>query len=89
MANSLTEPVETRLAKFILENASNQVFSFKLTTCSVILNVSYRHLLRTINNFKEEGLLEKQKNHLLIKNEKRLREIAENISSIKKNDSIV
>ncbi|NKC67372.1 cyclic nucleotide-binding domain-containing protein [Vagococcus fluvialis] len=80
LANSLTEPVETRLAKFILENAPNQLFSFKLTTCSAILNVSYRHLLRTINHFKEEGILEKQKSHLLIKNETKLREIAENIS---------
>lgn len=80
LANSLTEPVEIRLAKFILDNSPNQLFSFKLTTCSAILNVSYRHLLRTINNFKEEGILEKQKSHLIIKNEARLRVIAENIS---------
>ena len=58
LANSLTEPVETRLAKFILAHQENQHFSFQLTTCAAILNVSYRHLLRTFTSFREDKLIE-------------------------------
>ncbi|MGF2030446.1 cyclic nucleotide-binding domain-containing protein, partial [Lactococcus lactis] len=61
LANSLTEPVETRLAKFIFAHQENQHFSFQLTTCAAILNVSYRHLLRTFTSFREDKLIEKQK----------------------------
>ena len=60
LANSLTEPVETRLAKFILLHEKG-VFTHQLTTCAAVLNVSYRHLLRTITNFRENRILEKQK----------------------------
>ena len=61
LANSLTEPVETRLAKFILLHEEKGVFTHQLTTCAAVLNVSYRHLLRTITNFRENRILEKQK----------------------------
>lgn len=80
LANSLTEPVETRLAKFILENNINQKFSFQLTTCAAILNVSYRHLLRTITNFREEKILEKEKSYYNILDKEQLKKIAENLS---------
>ena len=80
LANSLTEPVETRLAKFILENSINNKFSFQLTTCAAILNVSYRHLLRTITSFREEHILKKEKNYYLITNYERLEQIGENLS---------
>jgi len=62
LANSLTEPVEVRLAKFILQQAKNDLFSFQLTTCADILNVSYRHLLRTLTSFRELNILKKNKN---------------------------
>lgn len=81
MANSLTEPVETRLAKFILTHHENERFSFRLTTCASILNVSYRHLLRTITNFREENIIEKKKNYYLIHDIEALEDLAENISS--------
>lgn len=66
VANSLTEPVKIRLAKFILEHRKKDRFTFRLTTCAAILNVSYRHLLRTITEFKELGIIEKKKNYYLI-----------------------
>ncbi|HFL7329881.1 TPA: cyclic nucleotide-binding domain-containing protein [Enterococcus faecium] len=81
LANSLTEPVETRLAKFILTHHENERFSFRLTTCASILNVSYRHLLRTITNFREENIIEKKKNYYLIHDIEALEDLAENISS--------
>lgn len=80
LATSLTEPVETRLARFILENTVNKKFSFQLTTCAAILNVSYRHLLRTINSFKEDGIIEKEKSYYLVLDASQLKELAENLS---------
>lgn len=80
LATSLTEPVETRLARFILENSVDHRFSFQLTTCAAILNVSYRHLLRTINNFKAEGIIEKEKNYYKITDKKALNLLSENLS---------
>lgn len=81
LANSLTEPVETWLAKFILTNHENEKFSFRLTTCASILNVSYRHLLRTITNFRDANILEKKKNYYLIHDFDALNDLAENLSS--------
>lgn len=81
LANSLTEPVETRLAKFILTHHEDERFSFRLTTCASILNVSYRHLLRTITNFREANILEKKKNFYVIHDFEALGELAENLSS--------
>lgn len=66
LANSLTESVDIRLAKFILAHQKNGIFSFQLTTCAAILNVSYRHLLRTINHFQKINILEKQGNCYII-----------------------
>ncbi|CEN28959.1 MULTISPECIES: cyclic nucleotide-binding domain-containing protein [Streptococcaceae] len=81
LANSLTEPVETRLAKFILENNNNQKFTCQLTTCAAILNVSYRHLLRTMTSFKEENILKKQNSYYIIVNKAQLEKIAENLQN--------
>ena len=81
LANSLTEPVETRLAKFILTNHEDDRFSFRLTTCASILNVSYRHLLRTITNFREANIIEKKKNYYLIHDFGALEDLAENLSN--------
>ncbi|WP_438715780.1 cyclic nucleotide-binding domain-containing protein [Enterococcus sp. AZ109] len=80
LANSLTEPVETRLAKFILSHRDDDRFSFRLTTCAAILNVSYRHLLRTITGFREGDILEKHKNYYIIRDFAALEDLAENLS---------
>ncbi|BCA84901.1 transcriptional regulator YeiL [Enterococcus saigonensis] len=73
LASSLSEPVETRLARFILEHAKDELFSFQLNNCAAILNVSYRHLLRTMTNFKEQEILQKVRGGYLILNRKELR----------------
>lgn len=80
LANSLTEPVETRLAKFILEHEKDSTFSYQLTTCAVILNVSYRHLLRTITSFREAQIIEKHKSHYTILDYKALEELSSTVS---------
>ena len=80
LANSLIEPVETRLAKFILAHQKQGKFSFRLTTRASILNVSYRHLLRTITNFRDAQILEKQKSYYRICDIQALEELAENLS---------
>ncbi|WP_430610330.1 cyclic nucleotide-binding domain-containing protein [Enterococcus sp. DIV0876] len=80
LANSLTTPVETRLAKFMLDNQENQHFTFQLTTCAAILNVSYRHLLRTVTNFREDKLIEKDRKGYTLLNIPALTALAENLS---------
>ena len=54
---ALIEPLDTRLAKFILQNSHEDLFTFKLNDCAEILNTSYRHLLRTLKKFCEEKAL--------------------------------
>ncbi|OTN77780.1 hypothetical protein A5886_002881 [Enterococcus sp. 8G7_MSG3316] len=80
LANALNTPVESRLAKFMLANQENERFSFQLTTCAAILNVSYRHLLRTINNFREEKWIEKSKKGYILTDIAALASLAENLS---------
>lgn len=48
---NLYEPLENRLASFILKTEENGVFSHNLTECAELLCASYRHLLRVINLF--------------------------------------
>lgn len=62
LANSLTEPINVRLAKFILHQSRENIFTFQLTTCADILNVSYRHLLRTLMSLCELNILKKSRN---------------------------
>lgn len=81
LANSLTESVDIRLAKFILAHQKNNIFSFQLTTCAAILNVSYRHLLRTINRFREAKILEKHKNYYLISDPIALEALSQNLTT--------
>lgn len=76
LANSLTEPTDVRLAKFILQHSNDNIFNFQLTTCSSLLNVSYRHLLRTLMNFCDSKILKKKKKYYYILD----REALENLS---------
>lgn len=48
---NLYEPLENRLASFILKTEENGIFSYNLTECAELLCASYRHLLRVINLF--------------------------------------
>lgn len=63
-------PIESRLAFYILETSHNNIFSNNLTDCAEILSISYRHLLRTLNAFCQNGLLKKQgKNYIILNHE--------------------
>lgn len=61
-SSDLLEPTEIRLAKFILYHSSQNIFPLQLTNCALILNTSYRHLLRIMKDFCEKGFLKKTKN---------------------------
>lgn len=74
---TLLEPLEMRLAKFILRYSSQNIFSFRLTTCALILNASYRHLLRIIKEFCGKDILVKKKSSYLIQNRQLLEKYAE------------
>ncbi|SBW10869.1 putative Regulatory protein YeiL [uncultured Eubacteriales bacterium] len=54
------EPLETRLAAFILEMEQEGLFRYNLTLCADLLETSYRHLLRTLRTFCDMGLLQKR-----------------------------
>lgn len=78
LANSLTEPMDVRLAKFILYHSRENIFSFQLTTCAAILNVSYRHLLRTLMSFCDSNILKKSKNCYYVLDQASLTSLANN-----------
>ncbi len=76
MAVLMFMPLETRLASFILQNTENGVFQTSLLECSELIATSYRHLLRTMKDFCDRGILKKKKQKYFIINEDMLREIA-------------
>lgn len=57
----ILQPFESRLCGYILETAQNGVFHETLTNVADELGCSYRHLLRSLQNLCDEGLLEKRK----------------------------
>jgi CRP/FNR family transcriptional regulator, putaive post-exponential-phase nitrogen-starvation regulator len=61
------DPLETRIAKFILKVEKNNVFYFNLSQSTDILETSYRHLLRVLKQLCDTGILEKtDKGYVLI-----------------------
>jgi CRP/FNR family transcriptional regulator, putaive post-exponential-phase nitrogen-starvation regulator len=82
LANSLTEPMDVRLAKFILNHSRENIFSFQLTTCAAILNVSYRHLLRTLMSFCDLKILKKSKNCYYVLDKETLEHLSNHPSDI-------
>ena len=70
------EHLEIRLSNFILEMEQDGVFNYNLTVCADLLEASYRHLLRTLRNFCDEGILSKtKKGFYLILDRARLEEL--------------
>ena len=55
--SSRFDPLPTRLARFILNESKNGMFSYNLTVCSEILGTSQRHLFRVMRDFCEQGIL--------------------------------
>ena len=53
------DPLETRLANFILSAEKNGVFRYNLTQCADIMETSYRHLIRVLSMMCDSGILTK------------------------------
>lgn len=68
---------ENRLASFILQNAKNNIFRANLIDLAETLGVSYRHLLRVLSKFVEDGMLEKDKRNYHIVDRKKLANLVE------------
>jgi len=54
------QPLETRLCAYIFQTAKNGEFSETLTEVAVMVGASYRHLLRSLNQLCESGILIKK-----------------------------
>lgn len=61
MSESLNYSLNKRLATFILQYQQNGRYEIPHTDVSEYLNVSYRHVLYVIKQFREWGILEKDK----------------------------
>ena len=55
-------PLEVRMARFILKVEKGGVFQFNLSQCADILETSYRHLLRVLKQMCEAELLQRRGN---------------------------
>lgn len=51
------DPLETRLANFILSIEKNGMFRYNLTHCADIMETSYRHLIRVLSIMCDSGIL--------------------------------
>lgn len=59
-SQSLSFPLENRLADFILQTSDNGIYKEKHITVCDYLGVSYRHLLHVLSQFCEKGYLQKE-----------------------------
>ncbi|MBO9129406.1 cyclic nucleotide-binding domain-containing protein [Bacillus sp. 165] len=81
---NLLHPAEVRLASYLISvsiDESNSLFQDKLNADSLIdvanlIGISYRHLNRVIQKLCTEGLIERNKGFILIKNLEGLRALA-------------
>lgn len=76
-STTLLDPLEVRLAQFILLNASNHLFTLQLTDCADALNTSYRHLLRIMKQLCAMNILSKEHNCYYIQDRAALVKISE------------
>jgi CRP-like cAMP-binding protein len=84
MSFNLMYPVEVRLASYLLsvtqdENESlftGQLSTTNLTDTANLIGTSYRHLNRVIKQFCSDGLVERNKGFILIKDREALKTIA-------------
>ncbi len=51
---------EQRFASLVLQNSKDGILQYSLVTCADLLAVSYRHILRIVKMFCQNGILEKQ-----------------------------
>ncbi|WHY89303.1 cyclic nucleotide-binding domain-containing protein [Neobacillus cucumis] len=84
MSLSLMYPVEVRLASYLLSVSydetnspmNKQLSSVNLTDTANFIGTSYRHLNRVIQKFCEEGLVERNKGSITVKDREGLRKLA-------------
>lgn len=69
---------KNRLAKYILQIENDGFFQEKHTETAEYVGVSYRHLLYTLNQFHEDGLLEKRGRKYFIINKEKLEKLSSN-----------
>lgn len=67
--SSALYPGERRLSAYILKNANNGWFSDNLTEVAASIGMSYRHMLRLLNELCKKGVLEKRSGGYAILNE--------------------
>lgn len=60
-------PLETRLCSYVLMTNEDGLFNENLTEVAELLGTSYRHLLRTFDSLRKDGILEKAARGYLIK----------------------
>lgn len=68
--------LKNRLASYILQIENDGLFLEKHTETAEYVGVSYRHLLYTLNQFLEDGLLEKKGRGYLIINKEKLERLS-------------
>lgn len=84
MSLSLMYPVDVRLASYLLSvsmdesdsQMNEQQGSVNLTDTANFIGTSYRHLNRVIQRFCSEGLIERNKGSIIVKDRKGLRKLA-------------
>ncbi|MED1467447.1 Crp/Fnr family transcriptional regulator [Bacillus salipaludis] len=84
MSLSLMYPVEVRLASYLLSVSydetnspvNKQLSSVNLTDTANFIGTSYRHLNRVIQKFCEEGLVERNKGSIMVKDREGLQKLA-------------
>ncbi|MEY8355668.1 cyclic nucleotide-binding domain-containing protein [Lachnospiraceae bacterium 54-53] len=81
--NSLLDPLEMRLASFILKYQDNGRLHFNISQCSQLLNSSYRHLYRLIKSLCENKVLMKSSGGYRIMDPEYLSELATGRQSLK------
>lgn len=81
---NLLYPLEQRLASYLLvtshyEQDGKLIVEENLTHVAELLGISYRHLLRTLNGFVQEGIIKKQGTLYSIEKEETLEALAADI----------
>lgn len=81
-------PLENRLASYLAavsepgnqaDILANELATKNLTELADLLGSSYRHLIRTIKKFKDDGIITKSSQEIKILDKKRLKELAKDI----------
>ena len=68
---------ENRLANYIIQHVSNGLFTSSLNRCNEAIGVSYRHLLRIMNDFCNRGILKKENRKYYVIDQKQLTDLSE------------